>query len=98
MHRILRVCSIVVFLTLCLLLKAEPADEFLKAYFLIQEGDAAEKGQDWPKAIEKFSAASKVLRDIRKSQADWNPNIINYRQKYCVEHILKVGGKVDTED
>ena len=36
-------------------LHAETADDFLKAYFLIQDGDAADKGSEKEKAVEKYS-------------------------------------------
>lgn len=79
------------------LLQAETADDFLKAYFLIQDGDTAEKGSDNGKAVEKYSSALEILRDIKRTSPDWNPNIITYRLKYCAEHIIKDGGKVPTE-
>lgn len=77
---------------------AETADDFLKAYFLVQDGDAADKGSDSAKAIEKYSAALKILRDIKKASPDWNPNIIAYRVKYCSERIAKAGGRVEPEE
>lgn len=79
-------------------LRAEPADDFLKAYFLIQEGESAEKGGDTTKALDKFNSAAHALREIRTANPDWNPNIIGYRQKYCHERIVKLGGKVDPAD
>ncbi len=79
-------------------LRAETADDFLKAYFLLQDGDAAEKGGETPKAIEKYTAALKILRTIKRKNPDWNPNIIAYRSKYCTEHIIKAGGKIEPED
>lgn len=79
-------------------LGAETADDFLKAYFLVQDGDAADKGSDSAKAIEKYSAALKILREIKKTSPDWNPNIIAYRVKYCSERIAKAGGRVEPEE
>ena len=79
-------------------LGAETADDFLKAYFLVQDGDAADKGSDSAKAIEKYAAALKILRDIKKASPDWNPNIIAYRVKYCSERIVKAGGRIEPEE
>lgn len=78
--------------------RAETADDFLKAYFLVQDGDAADKGGDHAKAAEKYSAALKILREIKKANPDWNPNIIAYRTKYCAERIVKAGGRVEPEE
>jgi len=80
------------------MLHAETADDFLKAYFLIQEGDAADKGAETAKAVEKYSGALKILRAIKQSDPNWNPNIIAYRTKWCAEHILKNGGAVPPEE
>ncbi|MCC7519396.1 MAG: tetratricopeptide repeat protein [Verrucomicrobiae bacterium] len=79
-------------------LRAETADDFLKAYFLVQDGDAADKGGDTAKAVEKYSAALKILREIKRTSPDWNPNIIAYRTKYCSDRILKAGGRLEPED
>ncbi len=79
-------------------LHAETADEFLKAYFFVQDGDSAEKGGENSKAVEKYSEALKILRQIARTAPDWNPNIITYRTKYCAEHIVKDGGQIPSEE
>lgn len=79
-------------------LHAETADEFLKAYFFVQDGDSAEKGGEKSKAVEKYSEALKILRQIARTAPDWNPNIITYRTKYCAEHIVKDGGQIPSEE
>ncbi len=78
-------------------IRAETADDFLKAYFLIQDGDTAAKGGEGAKAIEKYSAALKIIQEIKRTAPDWNPNIITYRTKYCTDHILAAGGKIEPE-
>ncbi len=75
--------------------QADTADDFLQAYFLIQDADAAEKGNDSSRAIDKYNSSLKILRKIKKDAPDWNPNIIDFRSKYCIDHITKLGGKVD---
>ncbi|MDD2706647.1 MAG: tetratricopeptide repeat protein [Verrucomicrobiae bacterium] len=79
-------------------LHAESADDFLQAYFQIQDGDAAEKGGDTAKAAEKFTGALKILRKIKQATPDWNPNIIAYRIKYCTDHITKNSGTIPPEE
>ena len=66
---------------------ADPGDQFLDAYFLIQDGDAAESKGDWVKADSKFKAALDILREIKSQKPDWNPHIIEFRMKYCADHL-----------
>ncbi len=77
---------------------AEADSDYVKAYFMIQDGDGAEKSGDTAKAIERYSAALKIIREIKRTTPDWNPNLIGYRSQYCAEHITKAGGKVEPED
>jgi Flp pilus assembly protein TadD/uncharacterized coiled-coil DUF342 family protein len=65
----------------------DPADQFLEAYFLIQEGDAAERQNDSAKAVAKFNGALEILHQIESATPDWNPHIIQFRIKYCDEHL-----------
>ena len=98
MRKFLHLVGILILIFAVLPVRAETADDFLKAYFLLQDGDAAEKGGENPKAVEKYTAALKILRTIKRKYPDWNPNIIAYRSKYCTEHIVKAGGKIEPED
>ena len=66
---------------------ADPGDQFLDAYFLIQDGDAAESKGDWVRADSKFKAALDILREIKSQNPDWNPHIIEFRVKYCADHL-----------
>jgi tetratricopeptide (TPR) repeat protein len=93
--------TLIVILSLTVLISAravDTADLFLKAYFLIQDGDASEKGDDRAKAAEKYADAYKILRQIQKNDSEWNPNIIAYRTKYAGEHVVKNGGKIPTDE
>jgi Flp pilus assembly protein TadD/uncharacterized coiled-coil DUF342 family protein len=66
---------------------ADPGDQFLDAYFLIQDGDGAESKGDWVKADSKFKAALDIFREIKSQNPDWNPHIIEFRMKYCADHL-----------
>lgn len=65
----------------------DPGDKFLEAYFLIQEGDAAERQSDWAKASTKYTGALEILGEIRSQSPDWNPHIIEFRTKYAEQHL-----------
>ncbi len=96
-RKLIQIVGVLVLMIAIPALRAETADDFLKAYFLIQDGDAADKGGETAKSVEKYTAALKILSEIKKASPDWNPNIIAYRVKYCADHITKGGGKVETE-
>ena len=65
-------------------LAADPGGRFLDAYFLIQDGDAAEAKRDWQRADAKFAAALEVLIEIKSQYPDWNSRIIEFRTNYCI--------------
>ncbi len=72
----------------------DPADRFLQAYFLIQEGDEADRQADLVKADAKFKAARQMLQNIQAGAPDWNPHIIEYRLKYCEQKLLSYQGRL----
>jgi Tfp pilus assembly protein PilF len=74
----------------------DPGDRFLEAYFLIQDGDAAERQSDWVKADTKFSAALNILSEIRKENPDWNTHIIEFRTRYCNQQLASIKTKLPT--
>ena len=90
MRRILLLCVLLAlgsFGATCVRAAMDPGDRFLEVYFLVQDGDAAERAGDGAKAGSKFSAALEVLREIQTNWPDWNPHIIEFRTKYCTEHV-----------
>jgi Flp pilus assembly protein TadD len=72
----------------------DPADIFLNAYFVIQDGDDAAKASQHEKACEKFKQALEILKDLQKSNPGWNPHIVDYRLKYCSNKIAEICPKV----
>lgn len=72
----------------------DPGDKFLEAYFLIQEGDAAERQSDWTKASTKYTGALEILGEIKAQSPDWNPHIIEFRTKYAEEHLATLKTKL----
>ncbi len=72
----------------------DPGDRFLEAYFLIQEGDAAERQGDWAKANTKFSSAQEILREITADSPDRNPHIVEFRMKYIDDRFAEIKPKL----
>lgn len=74
---------------------SDPADRFLEAYFLIQEGDAAQRQGDWAKANTKFNGALEILREIKTDSPEWNPHIIEFRLKYVEDRLAELKPKLE---
>ena len=72
----------------------DPGDKFLEAYFLIQEGDSAERQSDWTKATAKYTSALDILGQVKSQSPDWNPHIIEFRTKYLEEHLAALKKKL----
>lgn len=74
------------------LFSEQPVDDFLRAFFLIQDGDSAEKRAATADATNHYSAALELLEHVRKHPAGWDPVLIDWRIEYCREHITNNGG------
>lgn len=71
---------------------ADPGDQFLEAYFLIQQGDEAERQGNTAKAQDRYAAALDLLRKIKAESPDWNAHIVDFRVRYCTDRLTKLGG------
>jgi len=71
-----------------------PGERFLDAFFLIQDGDAAQAKSDWTAAYDKYSAALKVLQEIKAQAPDWNTRLVDYRTGYCSDHLEEIKPKL----
>ena len=74
---------------------SDPGDRFLEAYFLIQDGDAAQRQADWAKAETKFNGALEILKEIKGDSPDWNPHIIDFRLKYVSDRLEELKSKLE---
>ncbi len=66
---------------------ADPDQRYLEAYFLIESGDDAETAGEWPRAQAKYTAALKILDEIKADNADWRPSLLEFRIRYCRTHL-----------
>jgi Flp pilus assembly protein TadD/uncharacterized coiled-coil DUF342 family protein len=97
MNRLLLLCVLFTlgsFTVTHVLAAADPGDRFLEAYFLIQDGDAAERANDGAKAAAKYRAALEILREIKSDSPDWNSHIIDFRTKYCTDQLETLESKL----
>jgi DNA repair exonuclease SbcCD ATPase subunit len=72
----------------------DPGAQFVDARFLVQDGDDAAAKGDWATAHAKYSSALKILQAIRSQSPEWNANVVEYRIKYCTEHLESLKDKL----
>lgn len=65
----------------------DPGAQYVDAFLLLQEGDAAKGKSDWKTAYTKFSAAQNILASLKESAPNWNPHLVQFRLDYCVEQL-----------
>ena len=77
--------------------EADPSEVFLKAYMTAQQGEKLERENQLKPALSKFRFAGSMLEELKKSHADWQPAIVDYRGRKVGEAILRVQSKIDTQ-
>jgi Flp pilus assembly protein TadD/septal ring factor EnvC (AmiA/AmiB activator) len=68
----------------------DTGDQFLEAYFAIQQADAAEQAGNLARAEAKFTSAVATLNEIKAAAPDWNPRTVEYRLAYCANHLARL--------
>ncbi|MGZ5021854.1 MAG: hypothetical protein ACXWFY_05095, partial [Chthoniobacterales bacterium] len=74
----------------------DPSEVFLKAYMTSQQGEKLEHDNQFKAALTKFRFAGSLLEELKKSHADWQPAIVEYRSRKIGENILRVQSKIGT--
>ncbi len=75
----------------------DPSEVFLKAYMTSQQGDKLEHDNQFQAALVKFRSAGSLLEELRKTHAEWQPAIVEYRARKIGESILRVQTKIGTQ-
>src|SRR5229473_3461780 len=91
----------VVFCLAAPLLTAEsddPSETFLKAYMTAQQGEKLEHENQFKAALAKYRFAGSLIEELRKSHPDWQAAIVEYRGRKISDGIMRVQGKVSTQD
>jgi cell division septum initiation protein DivIVA len=76
----------------------DPSEIFLKAYMTAQQGEKFEHENQFKTALSKFRFAGSLIEELRKSHADWQPAIVEYRGRKISEGILRIQGKLSTQN
>jgi hypothetical protein len=66
---------------------AEPDDEYLRIYSIIDQADSLSKNGQADLAKAKYQEAQVALLDFNKSNPSWNVKVVTYRLNYLAERI-----------
>ena len=70
---------------------------FLKAYLSAQQGAKLERENRVKTALTKYRFAGSLIGELRKSYADWQPAIVEYRGRKISEGILRIQENVEAK-
>ncbi len=68
----------------------DPSEIFLKAYLSAQQGEKLERENRFKTALAKYRFAGSLIETLRRSYADWQPAIVEYRGRKISEGILRI--------
>jgi Flp pilus assembly protein TadD/predicted nucleic acid-binding Zn-ribbon protein len=75
----------------------DPSEVFLKAYMTSQQGEKLEHDNQLQAALTKFRFAGSLLEELKKTNRDWQPAIVDYRSRKIGENIVRVQGKLGNQ-
>jgi Flp pilus assembly protein TadD/predicted nucleic acid-binding Zn-ribbon protein len=75
----------------------DPSEVFLKAYMTSQQGEKLEHDNQLQAALSKFRFAGSLLEELKKTHADWQSAIVDYRSRKISENIVRVQGKLGNQ-
>ena len=76
----------------------DPSEIFLKAYLSAQQGAKLERENRFKTALAKYRFAGSLIGELRKSHADWQPAIVEYRGRKISEGILRIQERVSRQN
>src|SRR5260370_15917724 len=71
---------------------------FMKGYMTGKQGEKVKNDNQFKTALAKYRFAGMLIEELRKSHADWQPAIVEYRGRKISEGILRIQGKVSTQN
>lgn len=77
--------------------EVDPSEIFLKAYMTAQHAEKLERENQLKPALAKFRFAASMLEELKKTNGDWQPAIVEYRGRKIGEAILRVQSKIETQ-
>ena len=72
----------------------DPSEIFLKAYLSAQQGEKLERQDRFKSALAKHRFAGSLIEELRKSHAQWQPAVVEYRGRKISEAILRLQQRI----
>jgi Flp pilus assembly protein TadD len=72
----------------------DPSEIFLKAYLTAQQGEKLERQDQFKTALAKYRFAGSLIEELRKSHAQWQPAVVEYRGRKISEAILRLQERI----
>jgi Flp pilus assembly protein TadD len=72
----------------------DPSEIFLKAYLSAQQGEKLERQDRFKTALAKYRFAGSLIEELRKSHAQWQPAVVEYRGRRISEAILRLQERI----
>src|SRR5215510_4151067 len=72
----------------------DPSEIFLKAYLSAQQGEKFEHQDQFKTALAKYRFAGSLIEELRKSHAQWQPAVVEYRGRKISEAILRLQERI----
>ena len=72
----------------------DPSEIFLKAYLSAQQGEKLEQQDRFKTALAKYRFAGSLIEELRKSHAQWQPAVVEYRGRKISEAILRLQERI----
>jgi Flp pilus assembly protein TadD len=72
----------------------DPSEIFLKAYLSAQQGEKFERQDRFKTALAKYRFAGSLIEELRKSHAQWQPAVVEYRGRKISEAILRLQERI----
>src|SRR5215472_11182919 len=80
--------------TLAVAQQDDPSEVFLKAYLSAQQGEKLERQDRFKTALAKYRFAGSLIEELRKSHAQWQPAVVEYRGRKISEAILRLQERI----
>jgi len=72
----------------------DPSEIFLKAYLSAQQGEKLEHRDQFKTALAKYRFAGSLIEELRRSHADWQQGVVEYRGRKISEAILRLQERI----
>jgi Flp pilus assembly protein TadD len=76
----------------------DPSEVFLKAYLSAQQAERLEHENRFRTALAKYRFAGSLIESLRKSHADWQPAIVEYRGRRISQGILRIQDRLSRQN